>query len=521
MPLSIPPPNNILNTINNCQVEPKPFSTGLVARPDRMESPQEHQSLGEKHPRDDDDDNADGNLSTKRQCLPQKLEKLLLSGPLVLHRSILDANDGKSLGSSLQKSQQGLAPKSATPGTFPQFRMLPPELRLQIWRETWKHRKVKLTRTTLVNRFVQRPFGWIETLDFLEAAVDRTFHTHAALQHWGFPGFESRECLYSTLPRALLTYTRSTTRPPISLWVNRESRYETLMHFEIALASTGHCLCNRIHEISPGPTTIRSYVFFNFGLDILVFPFHVPLSTAFPQHDLSRLRRLSIPELAPALPRFTNGIGRYAYLQPFPLPQLPNEDKEVHYQEFKNVWRYLRKWFPSLREIHLEKFTECEHYNPAQPREQMPNGLVLRGRAAGCSFCAYMQSAIRRDFPAIGVKEHYGPQYDIDCILDAHNITQPVYKKQTLVIGRIKGENGKKDEYVTVTYWAIYNRDDNSDFVDLANQTRDWPLMRRTIIARSLERAFGPPGWKDSFHDTMLYYMNPNAFWRQRWEDDG
>ncbi|KAI1091988.1 hypothetical protein F5B19DRAFT_242376 [Rostrohypoxylon terebratum] len=486
-----------------------------------MDSSQKSLPLGQKHPRDDGDDyndNGSQDLTTKRQCSSQELKKLSISGPLVLHESNRDVDNGKESIFNIPKSQQDLAPEYVAPDTFPQFRMLPPELRLKVWRETWKHRKVRLTRITLVNKHASHPGGWIDGLVDLEAAVDRTRHMHATLQHWGFPGFEDSECKYSLLPRVLVSRTRSTTRPPISLWVNRESRSETLMHFQIALASTGHCPCDRVHGDSPGAFTICSFAYFNFNLDILVFPFHDPLSTAFSQHDLSRLTRLSVPELAPALPRFTDGIGQAAYLKPFSLPPLRNEDEVVRYPEFKNVWRYLRKWFPSLREIHLEKFTECEHYNPAEPRRQLPEGLVLRGRSAYCSFCAYMQRAIRRNFPALGLKEHYGPQYDMDCILDAHTITQPVFKKQTLVIGRVKGKQGKKDEPVTVTYWAIYNRGDNSDTIDLEDQTRDWPSTRRKVIARTLERTFGPPAWTDSFHDVMMYYMNPNAYWSDRWD---
>ncbi|KAI1212694.1 uncharacterized protein F4807DRAFT_346276 [Annulohypoxylon truncatum] len=474
----------------------------------------------QKRPRDDyDSDDKDLPVAKRQGLLPLH--------PLAHHRDPTtylhnetkqNAGPQEVFNHDIQQSQQDLAQLSTDScARFPQFRMLPPELRRQIWRETWEHRNVKLARRISLVADARQE-GQRDT----DLIIFALHHSHVTRKHWDIREHESNDCLYSQGPYAqvapkIVTHTRSTTRPPVSLWVNRESRDETLMRFKLSLTLPVLCPYNQIRDKPSELSNIRTFVYFNFDLDRLVFPLHSPLSTAFSQLDLSRLRRISIPEWGPALPFFTKRIGPNDHMPRHLLPKIDDEDQVVRYDEFKYVWRLLRKWFPSLREIHLDKFTECERYQTTSRRQEGTySDLYLTRGTPNCDFCSNSQSAITRFFPRLGRKDQYGPQHDIDCILEGHGIIQPVFKKRTLTIGRVKGERGKLYEKVTVTFWAIHDDDNHSNVVDLRERGRDWASVRRQVVARTLERALGPPV-KGEY---MTYHINPEAIERGCWDED-
>ncbi|KAI1454085.1 hypothetical protein F4805DRAFT_441136 [Annulohypoxylon moriforme] len=418
------------------------------------------------------------------------------------------------LNNDLQQAQKSLAQLSIDPcSKFPQFRRLPTELRLQIWRETWEHRDVKLARRsglwTVWDRTVPNNLGIVHV------------HHLATRQHWNVHQHGRDWCGYSMIPGRFVTHTRSTTRPPTSLWVNRESRGETLRHFELAFALPDRCPYTGIQDQSSKHFGSHTFAYFNFDLDKLVFPLHRQLADAFSQLDLSRLRRVSIPELAPALPRFTH--HGFPLNPPLPriLPKVDDEDQVVRYDEFKYVWRLLRKWFPSLREIHLDKFSACENYQFTERSRELRyfSSPSLRFvKVPYCYLCDMIQSEVIVNYPRLGMRSYYGPQQYMDRILEGHDIIQPVFEKQTLVIGRVKGGRGEQDEDVTVTYWAIRDSGGRNDVVDLEARGTDWAVVRRQVVARTLERAFGPP----RPNEAMVYHFNHSAFlrngWKTRWD---
>ncbi|KAL7621321.1 hypothetical protein AAE478_008642 [Parahypoxylon ruwenzoriense] len=363
---------------------------------------------------------------------------------------------------------------------FPQFRKLPTEIRLKIWRGTWEHRNVGFTRRIMGFRQKQATGFFLNDGDFDFARIMRTHQVYMTRQEW-----TDQEMPPDTMPYQLVTYTRGMSKLPVSLWVNQESRSETLEHFKIAFAMPGG----------------RSNVYFHFGLDILKFPLHSPLSTAFPVPDLRLLTRLCIPELVPAVPSFAETTGEWDEEVDRILPRIDDEDDAVPYHEFKYVWRLLRRWFPSLREIRLEPFYSCKHYtttrqqNMSEPLEiNFDADVTLESADKYCCSCLNIQSGLGTRFQSISRQAAYDGPTMLERVLDHHNIIRPIYKDETLLIGKVLHEQRSKEECVTVTYRAIYDGDEHLEggFNPAATQT-DWEVVRRKCVARTLEHALGPP----------------------------
>ncbi|KAI0885949.1 uncharacterized protein GGS22DRAFT_159420 [Annulohypoxylon maeteangense] len=465
-----------------------------------MEESQEPRPRGQKRHRDNEDDDQD--LSITKRLLRYTGEIVKRAVPAYIRYPTTHH----------QVRKHDTRPFVYSGAGFPQFSRLPPELRFQIWRETWEHRDVNLTRGVGVFRLGE-PYDDRREIDLY---CYHLAHIRANQQHWDIQEHESHDCRYLRLPTKFVVTTRSTTRPPLSLWVNRESRRETLRHFELALMLPDRCPTHTVPCKHPGS---RTFVFFNFDIDRLVFPLHHPLQTAFTQLDLSRLRRISIPELAPALPKFARHNSLLERPAPHILPEVDGEDEAVCYGEFKYVWRLLRQWFPSLREIHLDKFTDCERYghskeNPVSEHRRKYGGYFNHGLHAihRCHSCYKIHNSILRSFPKLGL----GLGYDMDCIFEGHDIVEPVFEKQTLIIGQVKSGQGKKDENVTVTFWAIHDASDHSSVFDLEKRGTDWAQVRRQVVAKTLEHALGPP----SKHEVMTYYINRDAMLHSHWDND-
>ncbi|KAI2469736.1 hypothetical protein F4781DRAFT_442472 [Annulohypoxylon bovei var. microspora] len=468
-----------------------------------MEASQGSTLLGKKRRRDDYNSDDQLPIAKRQLCF---FQRSLPPHPLMLHNppttmtytvpsitarfsAKLDlTGDFKGVFNyNTQQLQQNSTQLSMGSDTgFPQFRMLPSELRLKanvmaIWRETWEHRGVKLVRET-VRRTPEVP-GQTPAEVIQNQREYRWAHVRATMQHWGIKQHESNDYLYCSLEANKMI----------------QSRDETLMHFKLALKLPHSCPYN---DSPSGLSISHTFVYFNFDLDRLVFPLHSPLSTAFSQPDLSRLTRVSIPELAPALTRFTGRIGPFENYAKRVLPKVDDEDQVVRYDEFKYVWRLLREWFPSLREIHLDTFQKCNHYKGTS---SFPTWHLINGPP--CRSCLNIQTEIIRRFPKIGMDVD-GPQHHLDRVLEGHDIIEPVFKKETLVIGRVKGVRGNQDENVTVTYQAIYDADSHKNVVDLKGRARDWALVRRKVVAKTLEHALGPP----PVDEPMIYKIKDTEF---------
>ncbi|KAI0379116.1 hypothetical protein F5Y04DRAFT_290577 [Hypomontagnella monticulosa] len=412
------------------------------------------QSIGRKRMHDDDENDQNPSCAKRQQ--------MVISGPR--GHAISVANT-----------------KPADPPL--QFSQLPPEIRRYIWRKTWVGRNVILTRghrgirgTDILG--IPRP---------VDHKALRVQHVRFARHDWGHGG-EPHEDLY--MPFEFVTHTSSKVPPPLSLWVNQESRDETLRHFEIAFGMSG------------GSST----AFFNFDIDTLQFNLHNPLSSAFSVFDLCRLRRLTIPSLMVTGP--LNMLPRQA------PPKVDNEDTDICDVEFRYVWRILRRWFPSLREINLSMFLGCQRYITTSREINHPLHLALpMHRNIDCTtvegYC-HTCLGIRQILDAYAPRS--GPadtRSDLSRMLDRNGVTSWCLSATKYVIGRIpcEKEHGKTED-VTVSYTQITVTSRRETTVagppgppgpppsanELENQKAHSERQKRQHVARTLEHALGPPG---------------------------
>ncbi|XXH05900.1 hypothetical protein Hte_012342 [Hypoxylon texense] len=393
------------------------------------------------------------------------------------------------------------------PPLFPKFPQLPPELRLQIWRETWEPREVGMRRTLMGIRDTATGDDDISITNFATERdrVIRLKHVNIAKHHWGVPPYsEDKSDEFMHMDHQYRTVTVASVPPPVTHRVNRESRYETLLHYQFSWALTRGIVTSQ---------TGQTNIIFNFNLDRLMYPLHCPLSTSFWMADLRRLQRLTIPELTPVLPDFYSQYGPWSDDE-IPFPDTFDHKEMVFHPEFELVWHLLRKFFPALREIRLEPFTSCDRYYPTS-NCALPEPINLETGSEGlaeaddiCHACFNIQTAIDAAFPVIGVDPNRSwvevpdfdqVQSDTDRILDSRGIMEPVYKDETIVIGLAPPEReGWEPEKVTVTFKSIYNTDTSyRGIVNLRDRAINWGHVKRTIVARTLERALGPPGTYD------------------------
>lgn len=132
---------------------------------------------------------------------------------------------------------------------------LPAELRFKIYAMSWEPRRVTLARSWL--------FGQ-EDLD------ENEFYARTRDQN-----------VYDFFKEADVTTVSTSTAPlPVTLWINKESRNETLRYYEKAFA----CPRNGI-----------SHVYFNFRIDELVVRRHGDLRRIINSEDLARVKALIVP----------------------------------------------------------------------------------------------------------------------------------------------------------------------------------------------------------------------------------
>ncbi|KAI1876015.1 uncharacterized protein JN550_001511 [Neoarthrinium moseri] len=401
---------------------------------------------------------------------------------------------------------------------FTLFNQLPPELRRLIWRQSWEHRDVivkrevadwseqrsgRTSRTFDYHRELQRIRvqdaklaydRWVRDVDAdadqFEAITIDGMHSESEGEgedededEDGFRGGSS--CMKNTV----VTRTWTDTQSPPSMYVCHESRSETLQYFEA------------------GGLKLRqgiSKVWVNLNLDNIRLSLHTPLHLAFTQETCARLVRISVPELAPTLSRFSRSIGHWdpEKRNSWAVPKVYGV--ETHDADFRYVWSLLRWKFPNLREINLERFTECNRYESTKTlRQNQPldlenlshTNLAAREANLHCHSCMNIQHTIKNRFTSIGQTaywDHLTSAEDLERVYDAHCIMRPMYKKERIVIGAVKAAGTqKKDEEVVVNYWATRCKERGAlghpGFIEKE------PL-RREIVARSLEMYLGCAG---------------------------
>ncbi|OTB03951.1 hypothetical protein M426DRAFT_262645 [Hypoxylon sp. CI-4A] len=382
--------------------------------------------------------------------------------------------------------------------TFTLFSKLPPELRRKIWRETWEERDVDIHRKPKGISNPDRQMALINKP--CNASLLRQWHKTHTNNFWNqeTPGPTTSRLQFNTE-----TSTNRTNRPPMSLWVNKESRHETLLHFENSFHMPHYYpFMNPIYHCLAG----HSFVFFNFDLDTLVYPIHSPLSTSFSQQCLSKVVRIVIPESWPNVRCFgaiINGPQRVNILNRA-LQAAGNRDKKACHKEFNTAWRFLRRWFPSLREITLAPWHTCRHYehsmklpflnNTSQinnPTKEAADGSHMWDKY--CSACKTTQYMITGYLNHL-VGRNHSRRVDLHRLFARYHFVNPISKQETMVIGRVPGEKEGQEEDVTVTFTAMYERfKDPVGEVTIHTEKKDWDVVKREYIATSLVNVFGPP----------------------------
>ncbi|OTA91341.1 hypothetical protein M434DRAFT_32789 [Hypoxylon sp. CO27-5] len=484
-----------------------------------MQELQGTQTLGDKRPRSDSDNSRDlpgAKRFVKQPSLSHPFayrDSQVSKTPVLLSiTDTLGTGPDRTSGPHGTDSQglfQSLTQSTSEPEVqFHQFSRFPLEIRLKIWRETWEHRKVGLTRKAICTRVPRLTRLIITHKTPAEMSTLYLKHIAATRRYWGVKRRDEPDSYQGLLMEDdFHTRTSPTCKPPMSLWVNQESRRETAKHFEYTfILPDGYPTRGYMGDLWASTSCRGGWtcVLFNFDLDILAFPLHSPLSTAFSRTDLFRLRRVSFPELVPVLPEFVNHTGAFdqRLLELQPRPAMENPPK---YPEFDRAWRFIQMCFPSLREIRLEPFYSCGRYSSTKAQPVRALGLVANDPNFDpsnvdrhCNSCMNIQNSARTRFRRVGIKRPADASTDylrceLDRMLDHYGIMEPIFKQEKLVIGTVPGAKEGEKEEVTVTFQTIHEGGESSDNLDLSKQKINWDYVKRKCVARSLLHSLGPP----------------------------
>lgn len=266
------------------------------------------------------------------------------------------------------------------------FNALPPEIRIKIYAMCWEPRRVRLARS------------WLEGPEDL-------------LGHELYARTQEQNVYDSFDEDDVTTVSTSTAPLPVTLWINQESRYETLRYYEIAFAC---------------PRNGSSQVYFNFRIDELEIRQHGDLRSIINREDLGKLKALIIPvgykearsasttmdklrnmdspitNLDTKLHQLHNlGLGLSAGTAPYD-PENPSEDRELRrvaerlQQEIAVAFDLppkLSSICPRLERVRLEPTTTCGYWpaeNFATPDEE--DSWFLSGQCE-CLTCTYHWAA--------------------------------------------------------------------------------------------------------------------------------
>lgn len=266
------------------------------------------------------------------------------------------------------------------------FNTLPAEIRVKIYAMCWKPRRVTLARC------------WLEGPDDL-------------LGHELYARTQEMNVYDSFDEDDVTTVSTSTAPLPVTLWINQESRFETLRYYEIAFAC---------------PRNGSSQVYFNFRIDELEIRQHGDLRSIINREDLGKLKALIIPvgykearsasttmdklrnmdspitNLDTKLHQLHNlGLGMSAGMVPYG-PENPSEDRELRrvtgslQQEIAVAFDLppkLSSTCPRLERVRLEPTTTCGYWpteNFATRDEE--DSWFLSGQCE-CLTCTYHWAA--------------------------------------------------------------------------------------------------------------------------------
>lgn len=186
---------------------------------------------------------------------PKDERKMSLPFNLVHQTSLLTLGLSPTTSPDMHPAKGAADVSHADETTKTTFSTLPAELRVKIYEMTWEPRRVTLTRFWLAG-----PNHLLE-YEFYARTSDANIYDF----------FDEDR---------VTTTTMSTAQLPVTLWINSESRYETLRHYEIAFAC---------------PKNGDSKVYFNFEIDELEIRRHGALRSIISGEDLAKVKALIVP----------------------------------------------------------------------------------------------------------------------------------------------------------------------------------------------------------------------------------
>lgn len=168
---------------------------------------------------------------------------------------------------------------------FPEFRTFPVEIRLMVWRASWEPRNVAISRSWKDKQPSSR-----QTLDSYSRAtlendwedVKNDAQTPAGLRRQLADRPNRNPEQVGTTAYEKFTVTKTNAQPPVSLWVDTESRLETLKYYRLSFGLLAKGV---------------SQVYFNFDIDALEIPRHIPLIGSMHRTDLAKIKSLIVPRI--------------------------------------------------------------------------------------------------------------------------------------------------------------------------------------------------------------------------------
>lgn len=352
------------------------------------------------------------------------------------------------------------------------FNTLPAEIRVKIYAMGWEPRRVTLARS------------WLEGPEDL-------------LGHELYARTQGQKVYESFDEDDVTTVSTSTAPLPVTLWINQESRYETLRNYKIAFAC---------------PRNGSSQVYFDFRIDELEILQHGDLRSIINREDLSKLKALIIPvgykearSASTTLDKLRNinspitnldaklhqlhnlGLGLSAGMVPYD-PENPSEDRELR-RVAERLQREIAGAFdlppnlssicPRLERVRLEPTTTCGYWpteNFATPDDE--DSWFLDGQCE-CLTCYYHWTA--RQF---GVFLAHVPEEQAWSVGDA--CPPELGDDREARLGQI-----------TVTWRALI--DTTADEPDDETRTRravaDWAVAAKAIADKLTDPRDGEPSY--------------------------
>lgn len=266
------------------------------------------------------------------------------------------------------------------------FNALPTEIRVKIYAMCWEPRRVRLARS------------WLEGPDDL-------------LGHELYARTQELNVYDSFDEDDVTTVSTSTAPLPVTLWINQESRFETLRHYKIAFAC---------------PRNGSSQVYFNFRIDELEIRQHGDLRSIINKEDLGKLKALIIPvgykearSASTTMDKLRNidspitnldaklhqlhslGLGLSAGMEPYD-PENPSEDGKLR-RVAERLQREIAVAFdlppnlssvcPRLERVRLEPTTTCGYWPTENfATQDQEDSWFLSGQCE-CLTCTYHWAA--------------------------------------------------------------------------------------------------------------------------------